>query len=113
MKNVLLIKDGIPNLQVNDPLVLGDYELIDVRRSDEFNGELGHIEGATLVTLGESLDAYLKEEDRKKKILFICRSGARSGRATEEAMLLGFTQVFNMEGGMIQWNERQFPVKQD
>lgn len=101
----------IPVLKINHPDDLKGYTLIDVRRPDEFNGELGHIEGAILKTLGDELSHFLKSESKNKKILFICRSGNRSGQATLEAMSLGFTDVFNMEGGMIYWNEKKFPVK--
>lgn len=113
MKNFIVTKDNIPTLQVNDPASLGEYTLIDVRRPDEFNAELGHIEGAKLVTLGPELDLYLKNEARNKKILFICRSSARSGKATVQAMGLGFKDVLNMEGGMLYWNEKNFPIKRD
>lgn len=113
MKNNIIMKDGIPTVQVVDPNALGEYLLIDVRRPDEFNAELGHIQGAKLVTLGEELSGFLKKEEKDKKILFICRSSARSGRATLEAMEAGFSHVFNMEGGMLYWNEKRFPVVRD
>lgn len=113
MGNSTFLKDGIPTLKVADPKGLKDYKLIDVRRPDEFNGELGHIEGAELVTLGEELDQFLIRQDKKERILFICRSGARSARATEQAMSEGFNEVFNMEGGMIAWNESHYPVAKE
>lgn len=113
MKNNIIMKDGIPTVQVVDPNDLGEYLLIDVRRPDEFNAELGHIRGSKLVTLGEELSDFIRKEKKDKKILFICRSSARSGRATLEAMEAGFKHVFNMEGGMLYWNEKRFPVVRD
>lgn len=110
MKNTIIEKNNIPTLVVSDPSDLGQYELIDVRRPDEFTGELGHIKGAKLVTLGEELNQYLQNADKNKSILFICRSSARSGTATAQALNLGFTKVLNMDGGMIYWNEKGFPV---
>ena len=64
--------DGVPTLQINDPSTLNEYALIDVRRPEEFIGELGHIQGAKLVTLGPELDSYLEKENKNTKILFIC-----------------------------------------
>ncbi|MCK6594702.1 MAG: rhodanese-like domain-containing protein [Bacteriovoracaceae bacterium] len=43
-------------------------------------------------------------------IVFICRSGARSGNATLEALKLGFKKPVNMTGGMLQWNEQKYSV---
>lgn len=83
---------------------------VDVRRPDEYVGELGHIEGATLVTLGEELTAFLEKENKEDEIVFICRSGARSGNATLEALKLGYKKPVNMTGGMLQWNEQKYPV---
>ena len=113
MKNIIVNINGIPTLQVNDPSALRDYVLIDVRRFDEFIGELGDIEGAKLITLGEALDHFLKNESQSKPILFICRSGARSGQATQQALSNGFKQVYNLEGGMMLWSEKNFPFKKN
>ncbi len=112
MENKINIKDGVPTLQVKDPSTLNEYELIDVRRPDEWNGELAHIKNAKLIPLGNDLMQFLNSGgDKNRKILFICRSGGRSGTATEQAMALGFKNVFNMEGGMLYWNEKKFPVE--
>ena len=113
MKNTITMKENIPTLEVNDPMMLSEYAIIDVRTEHEFNAELGHIDGAKRVTLGEELDHFLKNQDKNKKILFICRSGARSGKATLQALELGYNNVFNMEGGMLLWNDKQFPVKRE
>lgn len=84
---------------------LGQVQLIDVRRPDEFNGELAHIPGARLVTLGPELTAFLQAGDRSQEIAFVCRSGGRSGQATAESVAHGYKFTANMVGGMIRWNE--------
>jgi hydroxyacylglutathione hydrolase len=105
------IENGIPVIQPQELYEHAQgYKLIDVRRSDEFHGELGHIENASLVTLGPDLKAFLEKEDRKSKIIFICRSGGRSGTATALSRELGFTDTYNMSGGMLLWNELQLPT---
>jgi rhodanese-related sulfurtransferase len=102
--------DGIPTLRIEAQEDVKDYHLVDVRRSDEFTGELGHIAGAVLKTLGPELGAYLPTLDKTKPVLFICRSGARSATAAMMAMDVGLDKVFNMEGGMIYWNQLGFDV---
>lgn len=89
---------------------LGSIEIIDVRRPDEYIGELRHIEGSKLVTLGPELMQFLESGDRSKEIVFVCRSGGRSGQATILSRSLGYTHTVNMAGGMILWNELSLPV---
>lgn len=113
------IIDGIPEIQchelydyIKDPKALAGQavKLIDVRRPDEFNAELGHIEGAQLITLGPELAQFLNSEDKAQEIVFICRSGGRSGSATYESSRMGFTKTMNMNGGMIAWNALKLPL---
>lgn len=91
--------------------VQSKVKLIDVRRPDEFNNELGHIAGAELVTLGPDLVDYLQNCNRDQEIVFVCRSGARSATATAQSLELGFTHSMNMLGGMIRWNESKLPTE--
>jgi rhodanese-related sulfurtransferase len=90
---------------------IGTITLIDVRRPDEFNAELSHIKGAKLITLGPDLDKFLNTHPKEDEIVFVCRSGARSGRATLQSIALGFYKSVNLQGGMILWNERKYPIE--
>lgn len=88
-----------------------ELRIIDVRRPDEFNAELGHIEGAELLTLGtEDLEEFMQQSDKNRPVVFVCRSGGRSGHATAQSKEHGFTQSYNMQGGMLRWNELGLPV---
>ncbi len=84
--------------------------LIDVRRPDEWVGELGHIAEAELMTL-DTLPQRLSELSKDESIVFICRSGARSAQAAAFAKENGFSTVYNMRGGMIDWNNKNFATK--
>lgn len=84
--------------------------IIDVRRPDEYTGELGHIPGASLLTL-DQLPQRLDELPKDKSIVFVCRSGGRSGQAAAFALENGFSSVFNMFGGMLLWNEKNMEVE--
>lgn len=87
--------------------------LIDVRRQDEFTGQLSHIEKAKLSTLELSFSKDLLSWDKTAHYVFICRSGFRSSQAVAQALSQGFKSVYNLEGGMILWNEKQLPTDQD
>lgn len=110
------IVDGTPEITVEDlynhmsDVKNRKIRLIDVRRPDEYNNELGHIEGTEMITLGPDLTAFLEKGDRSEEIVFVCRSGGRSGTATAESIKLGYKFTINMAGGMIRWNEKKQPV---
>jgi hydroxyacylglutathione hydrolase len=87
-----------------------EVEMVDVRRPDEREGELGHIPGSKHIIL-DQLPQRLAEIDNSKTVVFICRSGARSGRATEFALANGINSAYNLKGGMILWNEKGFATE--
>jgi rhodanese-related sulfurtransferase len=106
------IIDGIPEIHPQElKAFTKKLKLIDVRRPDEFTGELGHIDGAKLVTLGPDLAKFLDSADKNSEIVFVCRSGGRSGQATQVSRGQGFTKTYNMTGGMLLWNKLQLPTK--
>lgn len=84
--------------------------IIDVRRPDEFTGELGHVPGSSLIVL-DTLPDRIQDIPPDKTVVFVCRSGARSGRATAFAKEHGLTHVYNMKGGMIEWNALKLEVE--
>ena len=106
--------DGIPTVTSEDLYTkLGHVKIIDVRGADEFNNELGHIPNAELATLGPQLDTKLEGENKNIEIVFVCRSGKRSGEAAKSALNKGFAKVYNLQGGMLRWNELRFPSERD
>jgi len=85
----------------------GEVFILDVRTQDEYNE--GHILGSTLIPVDE-LDSRLKELPRDKKILVYCRSGSRSLTASEKLENSGFTQLYNMKGGITEWKNAGYDV---
>ena len=86
-----------------------NVQIIDVREQDEFNGILGHIEGAKLVPLGQ-LREQSKDLSKTEPVVAVCRSGARSAQAVTILGNEGFTQIANLAGGMINWRNHALPV---
>ena len=74
-------------------------KLIDVREVEEV--EAGHIPGIINIPLGV-LELRIPELDKKEKYIVVCRSGIRSGMATQLLESHGF-DVTNMVGGMLEW----------
>jgi len=81
---------------------------IDVRESSEWND--GRIPGSTLVPLNTLLMSprkYLNGDN----VVFYCAQGIRSAVACEVAAAVGLTKIYNLEGGMIDWVAKGFPVE--
>jgi sulfur dioxygenase len=94
---------GIPEIHPHAlEEVATPVEVIDVREPDEYIGPLGHIRGAKLIPLGQ-LSQRTNELSRDRPLVMVCRSGARSGRATLLLQQAGFKQVANLNGGMLRW----------
>jgi rhodanese-related sulfurtransferase len=111
---------GFENVSVQEAKEMvekGDVFILDVRTPDEFNSS--HIEGATLIPVSSvsgsnlSSDRLLKariDEVPKKKILVYCRTGRRSNTASTMLVNAGYSQVYNMEGGITAWTDAGYPV---
>ena len=103
--------EGVEDIDPKELLALkANVVIIDVRKPDEFSGELGHIAGAKMIVL-DTLPDNMDQIPKDKTIVFVCRSGNRSGRATEFALEEGYEHVYNMAGGMLRWNELGLPVE--
>ncbi len=89
---------------------LGAVQVLDVREPKEFNDELGHVAGARLVPLGELKDR-MADLDKTKPTVLVCRSGARSARATLLLQQNGFQRVANVTGGMLRWRMQGLAVE--
>jgi rhodanese-related sulfurtransferase len=80
---------------------------IDVREPAEW--QTGRIPGATLVPLNELLMSprnYLTGDG----IVFYCAQGIRIAVACEIAAAIGLTKIYNLEGGILEWASRGFPI---
>jgi rhodanese-related sulfurtransferase len=81
--------------------------IIDVRTPAEFKQE--RIEQAVNKPL-DSIEKWVNELPKDKTIYFVCRSGSRSGIAQRIAAQRGYTDAYNMAGGMIAWRREGLPV---
>ena len=87
----------------------GNSIIIDVRTKEEF--VFGHISDATNIDYYSS--DFKEKLDLVKKdvpILVYCRSGGRSSRAANIMQSLGFTEVYNLSGGIGAWKDSGFDV---
>ncbi|MNZ63530.1 putative adenylyltransferase/sulfurtransferase MoeZ [compost metagenome] len=87
-------KEVQQRLEKGEPL-----NIIDVREVAEV--QAGRIPGAIHIPLG-LLEFRLAELSKNKPYIIVCRSGGRSGQATEFLTYYGYDAT-NMTGGMMAW----------
>jgi len=85
----------------------GDYIILDVRTPEEF--DQGHLEGVVHIPVDE-LEGRLGELPQDKPIIVYCKSGGRSSTAADLLIENGFTQVYNMSGGTLEWEQKGYPM---
>ena len=77
-----------------------NMRVIDVRGMGEIAS--GTVAGAEAIPL-HTLPIKINELNRDEKLVFICRSGARSAQACMFLQQQGYENVYNLRGGMIGW----------
>lgn len=96
--------EGLQELLGGSPL------LIDVRTDREV--ERGLIAGARHIPL-HMLPARLDEIAQDRTVVIYCQSGVRSAQASNFLANNGWSQVYNLAGGLSAWIARGYPVAQN
>ncbi len=83
-----------------------DFQLIDVR--EDFEYEMSNL-GGTLIPLGGIL-IESEKIDKNKPVVVMCRSGKRSAAAIMQLEQRGFTNLYNLKGGILAWADEVDPT---
>jgi len=85
-------------------------QLIDIRTPKEFK------EG--FINKAKNIDFYsstFKEEintlDKEKPVFIYCRSGRRSGKSVNTFLEAGFTRIYDLKGGFLNWKSEGYKIK--
>lgn len=84
--------------------------LVDVRELSEVATLAFDVPGVLLMPMSE-LEQRFAELPRDRQLVLVCAVGERSLKATYFLMHRGYTQVANMEGGIMKWARKGFPIK--
>ena len=84
--------------------------VLDIRTPEEFGA--GYIAGATNLDFYEAqFSNWLDELDKDAPYFVYCRSGNRSASAIEAMKDLGFTEVYELDGGIVSWANAGLPLE--
>lgn len=96
---------GATNMNVSEfskKITESGVVILDVRTSEEFM--TGHIEGAQNIDFQSgSFESQIASLDKNATYAVYCRSGNRSGQASAIMHDAGFHNVYNLNGGIIDW----------
>jgi rhodanese-related sulfurtransferase len=72
----------------------------------------GEIDGTDLFLPYNEIESNLDKlpEDKGAQLVVYCRSGGMSAIAARTLVKLGYTDVWNLDGGMIAWTEAGYPL---
>lgn len=83
--------------------------VLDVRTPEEF--QAGHVAGALNIDFYASdFESQLDELGKDVTYVVYCRSGNRSGQSLDLMEQLGFTTVYDVDGGIIEWFDAGLPL---
>lgn len=85
---------------LQDRQINGEFRLIDVREMREMAG--GIIPGAEPMPLA-TVPLRTSEIAQHEKLVIVCHSGARSAQACAFLQQQGYSNVYNLRGGMVGW----------
>lgn len=102
---------GVKDIDVHEAqaLIARGVFILDVREPHEYKA--GHVAGSKLIPLGSLSDRVAELQSlHGQKIVVICRGGKRSATACWQLAQAGFTQTYNVAGGIIAWQRAKFAV---
>lgn len=86
------------------------HQLVDVRTLEEFNE--GHLQNAQNICVTDAdFEENISKLDKTQPIYLYCRSGKRSAKAAEILKGMGFKEIYDMEGGFLEWQSQGLKVE--
>ncbi|CAM1345640.1 rhodanese-like domain-containing protein [Tenacibaculum amylolyticum] len=98
----------IQTLSLNEfekAIQIENVQLIDVRTPEEYAD--GHIENAAVINyFGDDFKEKAQQLDKNKPVYLYCKSGKRSAKASKVLGELGFTKIYDLQGGYNAWSNK-------
>jgi len=85
-------------------------QLVDVRTKGEF--VVSHLKGAQNICItSDDFIKKVKTLDKTKPVYVYCKKGVRSANAAKKLREMGFAKVYDMEGGILLWEENNLKTE--
>ncbi|MCF6307079.1 MAG: rhodanese-like domain-containing protein [Flavobacteriaceae bacterium] len=97
--------------QVYDAVYSADsVQLVDVRTPNEYN--TSHLKGAQNICVTDNdFKEKVKSLDKNKPVYVYCKMGGRSAKAAKKLKDMGFTKIYDMDGGILLWEEKKLATE--
>ncbi|TVR87385.1 MAG: rhodanese-like domain-containing protein [Saprospirales bacterium] len=87
-----------------------DVQILDVRTPREWNS--GVVQNSILINLYDrEFEEKVSQLSKDKPVVIICRSGNRSNSAMRAMANMGFTDIYNVRGGINSWSRAGYEIK--
>lgn len=83
-------------------------KFIDVR--EEAEHENARIPNTILIPMSE-ISERLKEIPKNEEVVIYCRTGNRSGILISRLIPMGYKNLYNLKGGIVDWHQNNLPVE--
>jgi rhodanese-related sulfurtransferase len=106
-----LYDSDFPTVHPGELSDLSHFQILDTREKEEF--EVSHLNGAKWVGFDTFKMDVVSNLDKSKPVLVYCTVGVRSQAIGKKLTAAGFTKVYNLYGGIIQWSNESMPLFQN
>ena len=84
-------------------------QLVDVRTPEEFS--VSHLKDAqNICVTSKDFEEKVANLDKGKPVYVYCKKGGRSAKAAQILKDMGFTKVYDLQGGLTSWEEEGFEM---
>ncbi|WP_338359100.1 rhodanese-like domain-containing protein [Yeosuana marina] len=86
-----------------------NVQLLDVRTPKEYSE--GFIANAQNIDyFSPTFDEDIKKLDKEKPVIVYCKSGRRSAKSSEKLLDAGFVKIYDLEGGIVEWQHEGLQI---
>jgi rhodanese-related sulfurtransferase len=100
----------IGTLEATRLMNAGNALILDIRDTGEYNGgRIPKSKNIPFAELSKRVDEIQRFKD--KPVIVTCRSNTRAGSAARALKALGFTDVYQLQGGFTAWQQASLPTE--